>query len=114
MKNLFLLAVLFCYLYAASACKKEKPAVVTGPVLTECLEAKLEEFKQLPWAVKIVRINRPAGTLYRLKDSYVDVGEPVLDEQCTLICTADCECDGSLIQCDGTFLDFPTETIWER
>ena len=59
MKNLFVLAALFCCLYAASACKKEKPAVVTGPVLTECLEAKLEEFKQLPWAVKIVRINRP-------------------------------------------------------
>ena len=39
MKNLFVLAALFCCLYAASACKKEKPAVVTGPVLTECLEA---------------------------------------------------------------------------
>ncbi len=113
MKSIFVLVTLFCC-FAAPACKKEKPTVVAEPMFTECLEAKFEEFKQLPWAAKIVKVARPSGTLYWLVDSYIDTGESILDEQCTLFCTADCECDDSVVQCDSTFYDYPMEVIWEQ
>ncbi len=112
MKNLSVLVVFLCCLFA---CKKEKSPLV--PVVAECLEVKFEAFKQTPGASKIVRINRPSGALYWLVDgSIADNGEPVLNEQCEVVCTADCYCiaGGSLVLCDGTFLDFPQETIWER
>lgn len=109
MKNVLVWIALLCGLLAVSACKKEKPAPMTA-----CLEAKFEAFKQSPWATKIVKINRPDGAFYWLVQGGVaDEGEEVLNDQCEVACTADCYCTGSGL-CEGGFLNFPQEVIWER
>jgi len=81
--------------------------------VTGCLEDKFEEFKQDPWAESIVKINKPGEPLYWFIDTVADGVEEVLNEECELICIADCDCTG-LGLCDASHLDYPRETIWEK
>jgi len=112
MKNLILLFVASFALLLSACCKHPE---ASDPTPSECITAKIEAFKQTPDAQSIIKINRPYGTLYWFVDFSADGGEAVLDENCELVCTTDCECDGSLIKlCDGSHLDFPLEIIWEK
>ncbi|MBC7773983.1 MAG: hypothetical protein H7246_00990 [Phycisphaerae bacterium] len=81
---------------------------------SNCLADKIEAFKQVPWAQSIVKISRPNDTLYWFVDSIADGGEEVLDENCELVCVADCECIGNIEFCDETHFNFPMEIIWEK
>ncbi len=94
-----------------NACKKQE---ITNEGLPPCLQAKIEAFKQESGAESIIKILKPGGPLYWFVDSYGDGVEDVVDENCTLICIADCECVGTFVQCDDTQLNFPLETIWKK
>ncbi len=109
MKNATTIALslsLLCFF----GCKKSEELV------PDCLEAKIEEFKQLPWAASIVKINKPGETLYWLIDSFADAGESVLNEACEVVCITDidCVCSEDVVFCDETHLNFPQEVIWEK
>ncbi len=109
--NQKLLFVAFFALLLAS-CKHPEQEPTTNP--SACLEAKIEAFKQDPSAQSIVKITRPNDTLYWFVDSLADGYEEVLDENCELVCVADCECTGNIVFCDDTHLNFPQEIIWEK
>jgi hypothetical protein len=111
MKNLILLFAASFALLLSACCKHPEASDPTPP---ECITTKIEAFKQKPWAQSIIKVTRPNDTLYWFVDSIADGGEEVLNEQCELICTADCECDGTIVFCDGSHLDFPQEIIWEK
>lgn len=94
------------------ACKKQD---CSEEQVSDCLQTKFEEFKQISYAHSIIKITRPDGTLYWFVDSFADGGEDVLNEDCEVVCIADCECDGStIVFCDETHLSFPRETIWKK
>ena len=97
------------FLFSFLACKK-----ADEPKFSECIESKIEEFKQQPWADSIVKIKKPGETLYWFVDTTVDAGEGVFNENCDLICTTDCECDGDFLFCDETHLHFPKEVVWKK
>lgn len=94
-------------LLSATACKKQEE-------FSGCLQEKFEEFKELSYAHSIVEIKRPDGPLYWFVDAHVDGGESVLNQDCELVCTADCECDGNVVFCDKTHTDFPQKVIWKK
>ena len=95
-------------LFLLNACHQDK---------LECddLDNKIDEFKQEPLAESIVKIFKPGETLYWFIDSINDSGEEVWNEDCEVVCIADCYCGpGSIPFCDETYLDFPREIFWER
>jgi hypothetical protein len=104
-KNILLLSVLaICAL--ALACGKEST--------TECLDERLEQFKEDEWATKIVKFNHEEGAFYWLvKGGIADEGEPLLNENCEEVCKLDCFCSGNT-PCDQTILDAPQEVIWSK
>jgi hypothetical protein len=94
----------------ATACKEKAETVYS-----DCLEEKIAAFKSEEGAQRIVKITRPDGNLYWFVDGYVDTGEEIVNEDCDVVCTTDCECDESvIISCDSTHFNFPQETIWEQ
>jgi hypothetical protein len=94
----------------ATACKDK-----TETVYSDCLEEKIEAFKNEESTQRIVKITRPDGNLYWFVGGAIDAGYEMVNEDCELVCITDCECDGNvIIICDSTHLDFPQETIWER
>jgi hypothetical protein len=94
----------------ATACKDK-----TETVYSDCLEEKIEAFKNEESTQRIVKITRPDGNLYWFVGGAIDAGYEMMNEDCELVCITDCECDGNvIIICDSTHLDFPQETIWER
>lgn len=97
----------FCF------CKKQETP--QQEEISDCLEIKFEEFKQDPWSESIIKINRPDGPLYWLVDKFADGVEEIVDQDCNVVCIADCECvGGTIVFCDQTHFDFPQETIWEQ
>jgi hypothetical protein len=110
MKHAHLLLITFLAL-GLGACKKQEAPPVE---LSDCLQDKFEAFKLETGAESIIKILRPNGTLYWLVDSYADGVEEVIDEQCQLVCIADCECGGNIVFCDDTHLNFPMETLWHQ
>ena len=111
MKHKVLLSTAF-FALVLSACNKKDPDPSTPE---NCIQDKIEAFKLEADAESIIKILRPSGTLYWFVDSLGDGVEDVLDEQCNVVCITDCEClPGAIAFCDGTHLDFPQETIWER
>lgn len=109
MKKITLFTCLTIFLLA-TACKKK-----TETVYSNCLEEKMEAFKNEESTQRIVKITKPDGNLYWFVDGYIDTGEEIVNEDCEVVCITDCECDESvIISCDGTIFDFPQETIWER
>src|SRR5687767_2302096 len=94
--SFFLFGLLFVF-----ACKEDK-------IQCDELQNKIEEFMQEPSAESIVKIFKPGETLYWFVDSNIDAGEEVLNEECELVCIADCYCaPGSIPFCDETYLDYP-------
>ncbi len=83
-------------------------------VYSDCLEDKIEEFKQRPWAGSIVKIYKPGEALFWFIDSIADAGEDVLNEACEVVCITDCYCTGVYVYCDASHLDYPMKTIWEK
>lgn len=110
MKHFIFFALLFVS-FSFSNCKKcDQPQ----QGIPACIQAKIDAFKQLSYAESVIKISNPDGDLYWFVNEYADGGEEVLNEDCELVCTADCECAGSIVLCDGTQLDFPQVTIWHK
>jgi len=109
-KTSILFSAAFALILSACCKHPEEPT----PKPSECISAKIEAFKQQALSQSIIKITTPNDTLYWFVDSLADGGEMVLNESCELVCTADCECVGNFVFCDGSHLDFPMETIWEQ
>ncbi len=101
-------------IFSISLCGCNKRQESPNETLPPCLQDKIEAFKQWPYAKSIIKILRPDGPLFWFVDRFYDGGEEVLDENCQFVCLADCECVGNIVQCDGSHLNFPLETIWKK
>lgn len=108
MKNFAAFALTLC-LFASFGCKKDKEEEIS-----DCMKDKIEEFKQTQYAESIIQINAPQGTLYWFVEVTVDGGEDVMNNDCEVVCQADCFCGPGANVCSDALFNNPMETIWEK
>lgn len=89
------------------SCKEDNPV----NSIPDCLQQKIDDFKQDPHAQSIIRIQKPGDTLYWFIED-TESFDVILSEDCLFTCVVAPFISEHI--CDSTILDFPQEIVWEK